>query len=160
MSFEYHLKNGSVRRRQYYVYADGEAGQLLKSIYSRPGYVLEGGTVPEALLHPVSMSVCGAVEVPEEQLTEENMQRLMDAIRQDCLEGTLAPIQEFHPKPVCVREDRALPGVNISADLDAGNGNLSYFYLTVYSDSRHTIQWLQDMGLLEQVIQLWMDDSH
>ena len=151
LSLEYHMKDGAVRRRFYYIYADGEAGTLAETLFSRPSMVLEDAALLESQ-EPASWIGLNGLQVEDKDLTAENTRDLLDAIQKDFRDGTLAQQQEFHPVPVYADGEIRIPGLYLSIGFGSasGVGNLS---LDVYSDSTHIMLWLQDHGLLQKVIE-------
>ena len=151
VSIQYNLKDGKIRRRFYYIYAEGEAGDLAEALYSREPAVLENPRILEFRGFASYMNVNGH-EVPMEYLAPEEIGQLMDAITQDCREGHMAQMQEFHPVPVWAEGDRVLPSLYLSVGAAEGPFSDS-IGLDVYSDSTHTLNWLRQRGILSEVIE-------
>ena len=152
VSFEYHLKNGSVRRRTYFIYADGVAGQTAEYLFSRPGAVLRHPEVLDNVSPEGIWIYVHGIEIPQEDLTDEDIRSLMEALRMDCSEGSLAQLQEYHPVPVWQKGEMIVPSLILSVVLPAGEADTVDLYLDIYSDSTHTISWLQDRGVIQMVI--------
>ena len=150
VSLEYHMKDGSLRRRYYYIYADSEAGALAEGLFSRPSLVLED---PDLLkFREAADRICvNGYCVPEDRVTRESTVKLLEAIALDFQEGNLAQLQEFHPVPVWAGEETELPDLYLSVNFseESWDPGLS---LSVYSDSIRTLRWMQDQGVLEDLI--------
>ena len=159
VSFVYHMKDGTERSRFYYIYADSPAGQLAKSFYSRESYAI-GGYENLHLELPADYVSAGPIVLDEKYRTREEIASLEKAIQRDCAEGNLAQMDEYHPVPIW--DDR----LNYLSDLYIEvNFNTSAVYsgprfsVRVFSDSTHTISWLEQRGLLKQIIREFQDQN-
>ena len=150
VSFEYHLKDGTVRRRFYYIYAEGEAGKLAESIYSRPYQVLRNARALETQL-PAMWIQANGLRADEKYLTRKDTEELLLAIRKDMAEGSLAQMLEFHPVPVWADGEMVIPSIYLSIGFGQGSWQ-DEISLDVFSDSSHTLQWLQNRGMIAEII--------
>lgn len=159
IEIRYEMQDGSVHAREYLILIDSEAGDIARLFFSRIEAIFHGyysdyyGVdiyTPEDLLDlldtPLGISMTGA-ELAKEQLTKENAEALLRAIIADSEEGNLVPHSAFHPDPVLV---------DAEYDMEYWSHTLSIrfpdceIYLEIYSDSRHTLAWLEEMGMTEQ----------
>ena len=153
VSLEYHMKDGSSRRRSYYIYADGNAGLLFENLMSREAVAVR---YPELLdMRKAAAWITVQYDsLPEKYLTEKDTVALLDAIRADCREGHMAQIAEFHPVPVWKGEEGQLDRIDLGLSFDRVNTwDSKALYLEVYSDSSHTLGWLRDRGILQGIIE-------
>lgn len=160
MSLEYHMKDGSIRRRYYYVDADGEAGQLLKPIFSRAAVILDDPEILKEHRPALYIYVQGRA-VPEEYLRDKEVRTLLEAISADCREGSLAQQWEYHRTPVWSDGYQELLCLDLSVGLDFGSSwDMGGIYLAVYSDSTHTLQWLRERGMVQKIIEEMQDQGY
>ncbi len=148
-SIEYHMKDGSVCRRYYTIYADGEAGKLAREYFSLAPNAVEGYE-HLALRIPARFICVDGISVPDKYLTREDTTELLEAIAKDCEEGTMAQKYEFHPVPVYEREngDCTIPCLDLYVDLSSNR----FIQMNVFSDSAHTFKWLRARGMVTKVI--------
>lgn len=152
----YTLKNGRQINRLYYVSPSFSSVQALKSIWSSPDYLFDIELLDEnhqfdrALLKKkleaaVARCDCNAGELyynrTTHQLGEQEIDQLLDAILQDCQEGTMAQGMLFH-------QDYGYDSICFYFPSYDGNGERYTLTdtITVYPDSKHTMQFLTDHG--------------
>ena len=150
VSLEYHMKDGSSRRRFYYIYAEGEAGKLAASVFSQPVQVLRNPEVLEVSL-PAQWMIVNGLRMDEKDLSAEDTAALLEAIKADMQDGNLAQMQEFHPVPVFADEENEIASISLNIGFHMGMWQ-EEIYLEVYSDSEHTMNWLRDRGLVQKLI--------
>ena len=159
IEIEYEMRDGSVHAREYLILIDSEAGDIARMFFSRIGAIFHGyyhdyyGVdiyTPEDLLDlldtPLGISMTGA-ELAKEQLTKENAEALLRAIIADSEEGNLVPHAAFHPDPVLVDAEYSIEYWSHTLSIRFPDCEI---YLDIYSDSRHTLAWLEEMGMAEQ----------
>ena len=159
IEIEYQMQDGSVHGREYLILIDSEAGDIARMFFSRIGAIFHGyyhdyyGVdiyTPEDLLDlldtPLGISMTGA-ELAKEQLTKENAEALLRAIIADSEEGNLVPHAAFHPDPVLVDAEYSIEYWSHTLSIRFPDCEI---YLDIYSDSRHTLAWLEEMGMAEQ----------
>ena len=159
IGIEYEMKDGSTAAREYYILIDSEAGDIARKFFSRTGPVFSQGYysnweikdsfTDEDLLGlldtPTEISISG-VEVPQEQLTRENAKKLLEAIIADSEAGNLVQHSAFHPVPVYQNEDLDVYYWSYSVHIEFPGGEVQ---LDIYSDSEHTLAWLEENGLMK-----------
>ena len=153
ISLNYRLKDGSSRSRTYYIYADGKAGQLARLIFSRENFSVD---FPEnlALGLPADYVGLGPLSLEEKYRTRQEIISLEEAIRKDCQEGNMAPMLEYHPVPIWENGAITLPNLDLSVNFNtSAKYSAPGFYVRIYSDSVHTLQWLEQRGLLQKVLE-------
>lgn len=159
IEIQYEMLDGSVHGREYMILIDSEAGDIAAKYFSRidaifHGYYGENYGVDlftaEDLLGlldtPEYISLSG-VELAEEQLTMENTEALLHALIADVEEGTMVQHSAFHPEPVLVDQEYGIKYWSYSLSIRFPDSEI---WLDIFSDSRHTLAWLEEMGLLEQ----------
>ena len=154
-SLEYTMKDGSVVRRFYYIWNEGRAVQLYKWLFSRP-QVLFGGLEELFARKENGVAISGSYldrNLEGEILSEPNITALKQAILKDCEEGHMAQDYAAHSGPVFEGEEYVLPSIHLSVDTENGS-----FWVMVYRDSAHTMQWIRDQGILDEIHEGWLTD--
>ena len=160
ITIEYNMKDGSLHTREYFILIDSEAGSItrrffssLEGIFSEYFYaVVLRNTLktPEDLLaladriHGIDLY---GVELPAELLTEENMDALLNAILTDMEEGNLVQHLAFHPDHVLTDESGKAIYRDYTLCIRIQECNI---YLDIYSDTQHTLAWMEENGLIEK----------
>jgi hypothetical protein len=126
----YRMKDGSERKREYYINHETDAGQLLKTYMSSPQAVLgefyTEGWIPER------------IEIPEAEVVIKDsaeMQSLIDAIIADAREGDLAQDWNYL--------NHADYQFWIELRYELANDLTMYRSIRVSSDAQHIVQWLE-----------------
>ena len=148
MFLTYKLKNGSAVTRYYYVWCHEPEGQLLKAYFSTPKAVTGSDTLEWS---PVLSFRIENMELPQEYRTKEEVESLLEAIRLDCEEGTLAQNSEFHPlEPVLEyeRDGYTERPYSFWIRLDMAAYDI---YLDVWSDAAHTLEWIRSRGIDQKI---------
>lgn len=148
----YRMNDGSTMRRSYNLWSDSEAGDLAREYLSRPEVVL----LPERLEsfdweQPCYISASGGTSRP---ISGQEVQSLLDAIRADCQERTIAQCWGLHQGYFVYSSDTLswegdpteFPTDSVYFSISSGD---NYFSLSVFADSRHTLRWMYDHALLE-----------
>ena len=162
----YHLENGWTTQREYTIWLDDEEGDLAKhylsSVCSVFGNVYETNgseshiASREELLRmaaPAQQIMLDSVNLPEEYLTEEAVQSLLEAIADDCEAGTMTQHYSYHAPILNVGENPNHPDAwdleGFSLWIDFENRSIP---LTVFGDCENTMRWLKQTGVLKQVL--------
>ena len=152
ISLEYTMKNGKVIRRYYYLWSDGEAGQLASWLFSQPQLIFGDLEVLDQMEETEYLNIYD-VQVPEEYLDAENMAELRQAILQDCEEGHMAQVWELHHGEIFSHPKYPMEVMFLSADSYQGG-----FYLNIFGDAAHTLGWMEDRGILDTVRENWEEE--
>lgn len=146
---EYTLADGSVLRRQYFYWADSEAGDLAREYLSRWELVL-----PASLLEQLNPSRVASLETRFSVVSDPPaalVDSLLEAIAADCAERTIAQTYLLHQGYFTCLTDAGAetvletnPSVGVSLYCDTFT-----LYISVYPDSAHTLKWLQNHGMLD-----------
>ena len=157
ITIHYDMGFGRTVTRSYNIWASLEEGDIVKEYLSRWEVVWKAARASwqdEFDISRVSeiyvSGVGNGVKFPEELLTQENAQSLLDAIKADCEERTMAYDGYYHNGYFHSEEEgnQALLQLNIYTYIgDTYDYTGAYFY--VYPDSAHTLQWLEERGLLD-----------
>ena len=158
VTIEYKMKDGSLHTREYFILIDSEAGNItrrffssLEGIFSEYFYAVvprDSLKSPEGLLaladriHGIDLY---GVELPAELLTEENMDALLHAILTDMEEGNLVQHLAFHPDHVLTDESGKAIYRDYTLCIRIQECNI---YLDIYSDTVHTLAWMEENGLV------------
>ena len=138
VTIRYELKNGRVVDRSYQVPLTAQLREAMREVFSTPRYVLAVTDWDAYVASVYRIYVEGEV-VPVTQ-----QKALLEAIKKDFDEGSLSNIWGLHEDP------KYSFGIEIA--VRDGNGSLSEKYINVYSDARHTVQWLAEHELIPEYI--------
>ena len=155
----YEMQDGSVHAREYYILIDSEAGDITRKFFSRfepvfnqyyygqfdKGEIHSPDDLMALLATPEEIIISG-VEVPQEQLTVENTKKLLEAIIADSEAGNLVQHSAFHPVPVYQNEELDVYYWSYNLDIEFPGITV---WLDIFSDSSHTLAWLEENGLME-----------
>ncbi len=142
LELEYTLKNGSTMRRYYYLKADVPAMKGIERILSTWENVFDGAD-PESVRDSLERVTLWQevydengmyISANEVAIPEEAIGGLLEAIRQDCQEGTMAQNMAFH------EEEYASLTFWYA---DSFDGRYIRNSLTVFGDSAHTVAALE-----------------
>ncbi len=154
LRIEYTLKSGKVVTRQYYVWGDGETGDLVRALNSdwdtflaRNFYRYEKEDDEFTLDHLESVQMYGSEEnvIPQEYWSREHVQALLDAARADCEAGDLIQANAFHPGHFLltdVEDPRPREYMVVSIQTKEGGFEFSF-----YADSANVLKWFSDRGI-------------
>lgn len=161
----YTMENGSTVRRSYNISANGEAGQLLRQLTSTvanatgyhpdPDWLPDDRIVAKDPAHlmtfvqkPDAINAAG-FSVDEAYLTEDTVRRLYEAIIADCQEGTLSPIDSFHPAVYHpnMEYDYIVQNLYLSVEFGEDPETRKELYLHFGADSTHIMSWLSSVGI-------------
>ncbi len=126
----YRMKDGSERKREYYINHETDAGRLLKTYMSSPEAVL-GEFYTDGLLPD-------RIEIYEAELTIKDsaeMQSLLNAVIADAREGNLAQDWNY--------TNHADYQFWIELRYELSNDMTMYRSIRVSSDAQHIVQWLE-----------------
>ena len=134
----YELKDGTTLTRQYYSASDSEAGDILRGFFSRISCVL-GLTEKHIANGTKVFSNSFQVENNKLELSNDQLQSLVEAIAADCADGNIAQIYSLH-------KDDAQLGWILLQPRYLSSGSVRIF---VYESCTHTIQWLVENDMLQ-----------
>lgn len=159
ITIDYQMENGTQPTRNYYIWAEREAGEIVKEYMSRWEVVWEsarrGWNDPFDPNRVEEISVQGR-RLSAEATTAEAAQTLLAAIQADCEERTMTQAGFFHNGSFRYHSEYA------SAEEDYTNADSLYLFIytyygsdyaetgasfDIYPDSRHTLQWLEEHGI-------------
>ncbi len=130
LSIIYNMKDGSQRKREYYINHETEAGKLLKTYMSSPEAVLgefyTEGWMPER------------IEIPEADLVmkdRDEIRSMLDAIIADAREGNLAQDWNY--------TNHAEYQFWIELRYQMPNNLTMYRSVKASNDAQHIVQWLE-----------------
>lgn len=153
VTLRFHLKNGRTVVRRYPVWFSFEEGDIIREFMSRWEVVWKDAQWGGKPLDPSTISriyVDGYVDGKEQFLTREEVASLMEAIRLDCEERTMASQWALHKGYFRFDEN-----------VNKAERRQFYFSLTdsdengaqfaVFPDSTHTVEWLRSHELLNVI---------
>lgn len=153
----YELENGEKVSRQYNVWGDAEEAEIVNEYLSRWETLKATGIYNEdeaesgvTAKEIVSYITVWGTQVPEEYRNQESVESLLAAIQADCEDRTMTQREAFHtghfeyvdPENGELSETRSF-WIDICTD----SGAYGDFY--VYADSKNTLNWLEERGLLK-----------
>lgn len=147
---EYTKSNGTPVLRRYRIRVNSQEGQLLKHFLSSPQAIL-GDYKPE------DFNQGQVTSMEEAKISQDQIKSLWAAIAADCAEENMARDMQFHNgtfQQVERREYIPYPKDSYIGSLDLRlsgikDDNRWNHYITIYADATHTVQWLQDNGILD-----------
>lgn len=153
----YYLKDGSVVMRHYSVWADSEAGQILKKHYSNAATALRLNAPDDFNVENITDISLDGRHLPGEYCTREDIQSLWAAINADCAQGNMAQTRFFHTGYFLRGEQKSIfddgnpeePELTLYLSGGTDHTSHTWLHLSIYPDSVNTVKWLQDRGLLE-----------
>lgn len=160
VSLTYHLNNGRTVQRRYYLLADGEGKDILKHYSGTLGAIfgmyreMSDVKTPEDLMgyvgKPEYISV-GSSTVEDEYLTAETVRNLFGAIIADAEAGNMSQIYYYHPeKEFTNRYDETIT-IN-SFGMSVRLSEKFYFYTDIFLDCQNLLNWMESVGITEQML--------
>ena len=151
----YFMEDGREVQRRYAIWADAEEGEIYKEYMSRWEVVsklsnYQDGTYID-LKDVLTIQVDGE-KLPQEKVNRQTAEELMMAIKADCLERNMVQDESYHDGHFA-RMDEEYGEMMIRRSL--------YIYLRteengvsfdVFPDSRHTLKWMEDNGMLNWLV--------
>lgn len=153
VSIEYVMKNGRIHRRYYYIYTDGEMGEIAGKLYSRPAYVFGASADILNTKWPATYFTVNGYEIPKEYRTDTEIMSLMAAVRKDCKEGHMAQDWTYHRNEILNHSKYPLHSLDIS--IGVGTQNV---WFNAYADSVHTLKWFEERGLDQKILKFYIND--
>ena len=155
VSLTYTLKNGKEMCREYNVWVDNPAGQIVKELMSRWDAVNyqtlnwdgKDKTLPVVLGTFKEMS-CSTLddECPDNLKNRAAAESLLRAIQADCEEGNMAQDPRFHKGVFVIpngRDSYETESIYVSL-----RGEEYSWHVEVYPECAHTLRWLRDNGIM------------
>ena len=130
----YHMTDGKTVRRYYRISVDSEEGKTLNAYFSRPEYVL-GYTDWAEFLDSVT-----EVYVENGSFTGEDAHALLEAIRADCQAEAMNQNGDYHQQG---GTGYYYTWVSYGMDQNGDGYADTHWEITVFSDSRNTVNWLE-----------------
>ena len=160
ISITYTMENGRQIQRRYTIWASFEEGEIIREYASRWETVWKNARAGYRdeidLERIIEVSVDGQ-RFPEELKTQKKIQELMDAIRADCDERTMYQDTYYHNGRFVIPVENEYDDrdfyydsslyLDITTYTHKGK-DLTGMYLRIFPDSRHTLRWLRDNGMM------------
>ena len=162
----YELKNGKLIKRHYNIwvdteYVESEAGRIAEDYLTRWDHInsrtiMVKGVEYDRLdwvlqdLEEIYVDYMEDSETLRKELsTPSNARSLIAAIKADCAEGNMAQMMLYHTGSFRVENEYAEDGYAQFMEIGISiSGNDSSWWICVYPDSIHTLQWLESHGAL------------
>lgn len=165
VNLTYTLDSGKQIRRRYYIWMDNEyvsseAGRIANDYltqwdtinsrtitvngveYNRLDYVLQN-------VKSLYVDYMEEGDLQTKLATEENVRSLVAALQADCAEGHMTQNDYYHTGYFRMMDEHAEKGYYDTASLGISIGGKEYtWWISIYGDSRHTIDWLRSHDLL------------
>jgi len=157
---EYTMESGRVIARNYTVWASFEEGEIIKEYASRWEVIFDDSRMgyeekPDfSRIHDFTVH---GIRVPKELMTEEVVLELIDAVKADCEERTMANSTYYHTGRFKVPVEDEYSDVefyydsHIYIDITTYTGprkDLTGCYFRVFPDSANSVRWLREHNLL------------
>lgn len=169
VTISYRMNSGKEVMRSYFIWASFEEGEIIKEFSSRwdnVWYDARLGYEDEIDFSRIQDFDVDGVRVPKELMTEETVLSLIDAIKADCEDRTMAPDSTYHtgwfyyelddPYNQIDEEYGYSRGIYIYIHTYTGPGKeTTGVRFRIYPDSANTVQWLRDRNLMDryQIVQ-------
>ena len=162
----YVMDSGKEVQRRYTVWASFEEGEIIKEYMSRWEVVsrdsrLGYGEEDEPDFSRIHDIAVDGVRVPEAVMTEENVLELLDAIRADCEDRTMARGTYYHTGQFKIPVEDEYADVDfyysssIYIDITTYTGpgkDMTGCYFRIFPDSANSVAWLRSHDLLRYEI--------
>lgn len=145
ITIRYELKNGTKATRYYRIWSHGEAGQLAENWFSSLDYVTGTDDLVGELAGGYPYLMLDGFVIPPEYLEGDAARELLEAVEKDCAEGNLAQSWSFHPGEY-IYESENYSISCLYLELILGDHHTGF---EVYGDSRNTLAWLEENGVLD-----------
>ena len=169
MSLTYEMENGKLIKRRYNFwieneYVRSEAGRISEAYLTR-WVTVNDRTVTingveynrlDLILENLEEVYVDYMEIGSEtdfrnkkKALAEDADSLIAALKADCAEGNMAQNSRYHTGAFRMEADYAEEGYVYNAELGISlNGDKYGWWVSVYPDSRHTLNWLSSHGVL------------
>ena len=164
VDLSYELTNGNYVRREYNVWVDSPAGELTRAYLNRWDVINsrfvtvdqeEKVNRLDLVLNSFKAFYMDGREesdMPQGLQNRETAESFIAAVKADAAEGNMAQHPYFHTGYFRVQSDRYEEGFYKSRQLWISlEGERYGWSIEIYPDSRHTVNWLRDHGLLENM---------
>lgn len=147
ITIRYELKNGTTATRYYRIWSESEEGRMAENWFSSLDCVTGTDDLVGKLAGGYPYLMLDGFVIPPEYLEGDAARELLEAVEKDCAEGNLAQNGSFHRGQYVYRSENysvsALYLEFIAGDFETG--------FEVYGDSRHTLAWLEEQGVLDYI---------
>jgi hypothetical protein len=162
----YELENGKLIKRHYNIwvdteYVESEAGSIARDYLTRWDHINSRTITVKGVeydrldwvlqdLEEIYVDYMEDSETLRKELaTPSNVRSLIAAIKADCAEGNMAQALLYHTGSFRVENEHVESGYAQFMELGISiSGNDSSWWICVYPDSIHTLQWLESHGAL------------
>lgn len=160
----YVMKSGKEVQRRYTVWASFEEGEIIKEYASRWEVISKDsrmGYEEELDFSRIHDFTVDGVRVPEELMTEVAVLELLEAIKADCEDRTMARSTYYHSGQFKVPVTDPYADVefyydsSLYIDITTHTGpekDLTGCYFRIFPDSANSVQWLREHDLLNYEI--------
>ena len=162
VALAYELENGRIIRRSYNVWMDNEyvtseAGRIARDYLTRwetvNSRIITVDTVEYNCLDYVLRDVDTIYvdfQKDNRQTNLAEVQSLIAAVQADCAEGHMAQSDYYHTGYFRTEDEYAEKGYYDVPSIGISIGGENYsWWISIFADSRQTIQWLRAHGLLD-----------
>ena len=161
VELSYELTNGNYVRREYNVWVDSPAGELTREYLNRWDVINSRYVTIDEVQHnrldvvldtfkSMYVGYIDEEDMPEELQNRETAESFIAAVMADAAEGNLAQHPYFHTGYFVREDERYEDGLHKFHQLYINlEGERYSWEVEIFPDSRHTVKWLQDHGLME-----------
>ena len=147
----YYMENGREIQRRYQIWADAEEGDIYKEYMSRWEVISKQSNYQNGEyidLNDLTYIRVDSLKASQELVNRQTAESLLVAVKADCLERNMTQDSYYHDgyflKPSGDEEENQYTR-SLYIRLGTEKGGISF---DVYADSRHTLNWLKERGLL------------
>ena len=147
----YFMEDGREVQRRYYIWADAEEGEIYKEYMSRWEVVSRLSNYQDGEWFDMSALLAVRVDgeaVPSELVNRKLGEELLMAIKADCLERNMVQDESYHDGHFARVDEESGEMVYVRSlyiYLRTEEYGCSFY---VYADSKHTLNWMRENGVL------------
>ena len=151
----YFMEDGREVQRRYYIWADAEEGEIYKEYMSRWEVVSKLSNYQDGEWFDMSELLTIRVDgeaVPSELVNRKLGEELLMAIKADCLERNMVQDESYHDGHFARVDEESGESVyarSLYIHLRTEENGISF---DVYPDSRHTLKWMEENGMLNWLV--------
>lgn len=147
----YFMEDGREVQRRYYIWADAEEGEIYKEYMSRWEVISKQSNYQDGEFIDLSTLIAIRVDgqaLPSEKVTRQTAEELLMAVKADCLERNMVQDESYHDGHFARWDEEyaeTLYARSLYIHLRTEENGISFY---IFPDSRHTLNWMQEMGML------------
>lgn len=156
ITIRYELKNGTKVTRYYQILTLKKEGQLVEGWFSSLYSVTGTDDLVGKMGSGAQLLRIEGLDIPHEYLADDDYLELLKAVEKDCAEGNMAQSWNFHRDQYVYRSgDYSVSSLYLELTVDGFDTSFE-----VYGDSRHTLAWLKENGVLDYLWTIYYGEKY